>query len=148
MDLPRFLLLNNVKFLNLTLEIQVGFLLLGAQLFYATTSWNWQLQWLSLSLMRQNCRAWQVANSSMTLAAAQLQLFSAFANAYEAARLIPRELENENTPGCGLRLLIMTALCLFFFLFSIIIKNNNHPIKQQMHLPGTQSEIQNLLRWN
>lgn len=96
--------------------------------------------------MRQNCCAWQVANSSMTVAAARLQLFSAFANAYEAARLISRELENENTPGCGLRLLIMTALCLFFFLFSIIIKNNNHPIKQQMHLPGTQSEIQNLLR--
>ena len=67
--------------------------------------------------MRQNCRAWQVANSSMTVAAARLQLFSAFANAYEAARLIPRELENENTPGCGLRLLIMTALYLFFFIF-------------------------------
>lgn len=64
--------------MNLTLEIQVGFLLLGAQLFYATTSWNWQLQWLSLSLMRQNCCAWQVANSSMTMAAARLQLFSAF----------------------------------------------------------------------
>lgn len=128
MDLPRFLLLNNFKFLNLTLEIQVGFLFLGAQLFYATTSWNWQLQWLSLSLMRQNCCAWQVANSSVTVAAARLQLFSVFANAYEAARLISRELENENTPGCGLRLLIMTALCLFFFFFFPLL---NYYKKQQ-----------------
>lgn len=77
--------------------------------------------------MRQNCRAWQVANSSMTVAAAQLQLFSAFANAYEAARLIPRELENENTPGCGLRAAAANYDCFVSFFFPLL----NYYKKQQ-----------------